>query len=352
MENNSLARIVNALYVPLVFICVGISTWASYNGIKISLGQLAYFGAALIGLVLFASDLAMNDAKRNGKPLYKALIAFSFALIFSTASNFNFFYTQYIEQSFSKANYLRAVNQFEQNIRSAVRRLSEDPDINETEQRLSELGTLKLNLRKQVLDPGRPGVGPRAREIVENIRRLLPQMTDIAPPSINSSTDELEEWVDRFETLVDANFRKTVPEVLQNYYDLRKDMDKWLQFYKDRITNFQDGNANNETAVTLIENMATKIAEYETKVNRIVDSPRWQPPQRLQPARARIGEIVETFKSVFSKSGDIAVALWSLVLSMFIDLIPLIYALTLIRPIEPEQVGLGRSLRTGRRFTP
>lgn len=345
-DDDSLARVVNFLYIFIVLICVGISTWASYGGLKVSLGQVAYLGAALIGLTLFAADLGMNDAKRNNRPISRALFIFLFALVFSTASNFNYFYTQYFEAQFSRGNYVTAVNGLERNIRSGQQRLGEDPAIRATEERSSSLSTLTLNLREQVLDPNNPGVGPRAIEIIRQIKAALPEMTDLAFPARAANATQNEEWLKRFEELVDSNLRETVPPELTSYYDLRQDMERTLRFYKERIAQFQTATgADSALAVTLIENMASKTSEYEARVNRIVGAPDWVAPVQLRASDARLGEIVETFKSVFTQSGDFGVAIWSLVLSLFIDLIPLIYALTLVRPTNPSRKRRN-SLRT------
>lgn len=93
MQDQSLDKVVNLIYVIVVIICVSISTWASYGGLKASLGQLSYLGAALIGLILLASDLAMSSARRNRRGVGRIFLAFLCAILFSTASNFNYFYS-------------------------------------------------------------------------------------------------------------------------------------------------------------------------------------------------------------------------------------------------------------------
>lgn len=200
---------------------------------------------------------------------------------------------------------------------------------------------LKLNFRNQVLDPRRPGVGERAREIDRLIRRELPQMTTLAYPRLSASMTDLDQYVREYTELVDDNFRKTVPEELQQYYDLSKDMAESLVFFKEQTADFQSARGvESARAVTLIENMHSKTNEYRSQINAILsDPPEWVPPKIINAEGAQIGEIVQTFQSVFSNQGDYGVAVWSLVLSLFIDLIPFIYAVTLVRPIDANIDG-------------
>jgi len=338
-ENQSIDRVVNFIYIFVVLICVSISTWASHGGLQVSLGPVAYAGAALIGLILFASDLGMSSAKRGNRSIMPALIAFCFALVFSTASNFNHFYTQYFDTEVSRNAFVRNLNIFEENVATAKARMIADPRIAVTEERLQKIEKLLDNFSTQVLDPKNPGVGARARQIQQEINRILPGITTIEPPLTTTPISEQQGFVRRYRSLVINNFQANVPSELSEYSKLRVDMERTLEEYKRLIPTFASPNGvDSQTARDLVEQMMLKSRQYETQVNAIISQPKDYKGQSIDP-NFNIGEIVQTFKSVFSAQGDYGVAIWSLILSLFIDLIPLIYAFTLVRPIDEIDKG-------------
>lgn len=341
--------LIRGVFVLIVIICVAVSTMASYGGLSTSLGKYALLGACLMGLILFVSNLAISEARRKRESVMLPLLAFCLGLIPSTASNFNYFYTNYLQSDLSRTAYIASVEKFRKNIESAKKRLSDDQKLQIASSKVDEVTRFLSNLSAQIRDPGAPGYGPRAREIVDAIRKLLPNMTAVAEPQ--KGIDAAVAWLTIFEQLVRSNLNSAVPEEMRLTLQLRDEMDSAYKKYADRITAVQVTDSSAASVQTWIENMRRQMGEFQAQVNRALSggSP-WTPPETIDPEAGRVGDIVRTFESVFKDGGNFGVAIWSLILSLFIDMAPFLYAVLLIRADDTDRdVGGGAGVGGPRR---
>lgn len=344
------STVINGIYYIVTIICVGISTYASYGGLRVSLGELAIAGAALIGLVLFASDLGFSRARQyRGASFAAPAVAFLFVLFFSTASNFNHFYTYYQEDSVASESYQEAVRRYQALTVEAREILESDPAIAGALEGRAALEDRLVNLRDQLLDPQRPGFGARSREIVREIYAQLPTMTELAEPSPGErDIAVLTQWYQGFAPRVLDNFDRSadVSAELREANAIKSEMQLRLEGWRGDIPAFQANTAGgSDAAVTAIETMNGELSAFRDRVNAVLSSDVWTfESPAPDPRSAEIGDIVETFQSALSSSQNIGVTIWSVVLSLFIDLIPIVFAFTLVQEVRNSRVS-PRTLR-------
>ena len=100
--------VIGTMYLIITLICVLVSTYASFQGYKTTLRLLAFPGALLIGMGLFASDMVIKDGIRSRQAPLGALVFFAIVLLFSTMSNFNHFYTNFMQNKAAQTTYIDA----------------------------------------------------------------------------------------------------------------------------------------------------------------------------------------------------------------------------------------------------
>jgi hypothetical protein len=325
-------KLINLLFYPIMIVCVSISTIASYYGLEQTLGSYTLAGASVICMVLFGSTLAANEAKKLRSSLSGPLLLFCIALVFSTASNFNYFYTRYLALDLARNAYETTVENFKLNIEDAKKRLADDQKLTQVLGLSAKIDALLTNLKAQITDPSRKGVGSRARGIVDDVRRLLP-LTDLADPVTNNDEDLLR-WFNQLEGLIRANLKNAASDQQKDYLQLVHDMDEAYSLYSAKIEALRRAINAPIYVRELMEEMKRKMTEYTAGVNRIISDggKAWAPPKDIDPEAGRVGDIVRTIEAVFRTGGNISVAVWSIIVSLFIDLMPITYSFMAVKP--------------------
>ena len=336
-------KIVNLGFYPVMLGCVCVSTYATYKGLKPVSHEMTPLFTAVIFLFLVLSLTAFHSRREEEKPTAKVLAFFALALVFSTASNINFFYTNFLQGDLARTGYQVALQSFKIDIEDAKKRLNENKQLTDVVAKAAKVEALLTSLTAQTTDPLRQGPGPLARSIIADIRHELPGLPELAVPSIRKDGD-YSSWLNRFSEVVRATLHNTVSEAQRNYLKLVVDMDTDYESYTrtgERLNKILlSGSVADETQKLLAE-MDRKLVDYQGTVNRLVitGTQPWSPPRSIDPEAWRIGDVFRTIHSAFSENGYIGIFFAALFTSLAIDCMPLLYALMLVAPVKPEEEG-------------
>ena len=347
-EERQSLPLVGIIYIFLVISCVTVSTLASYKGLEPSLRDYAYLGAAIIALLLLASNITIMQNRRKGESTLPAFALFLFGLLFATASNFNYFYTNFLNVDVTQHAYSEAADGLRYDIDAAIKYMSTDINIQQAEEKRAKLSALLSNLREQCRDPQNPGCGLKARAHIDEIRQIV-QVTDLALPGPSTPPDKIEQFINKYTDLATDQLSRKEDSRVRDYRQLRNKAEQQLHGFQAKRVVVESGGRDLQLGAIRqdIKNMKDLSLEIETKVNTIVPNPvRWTLPVKIE-ADYEIGDIVRTFQSVFTHLGNPGVAFFSLILSLFIDCIPLIYVYLLVgkQDEDTEAIEAGRKRR-------
>lgn len=337
-SRNDSSTLVGLIFFLILFVCVVISTLASYEGLYPTLREYSALGAAIIALLLFVSNIVMKQNRQRGLGVGRPLMIFGVALIVSTLSNFNFFYSNFLGRDTAAASFATNYQSFNTNVEAAETLLGNDPQLSSALARRAEVRQELDNLRAQALDPLNPGLGPEAQKHISAIYAMLPGLTPKAREGRNDAS-LLTRWLAEFDELVVGRLNATAPAELRRYFELKQSIER-AQEDLDRF-NIELRKPGATAAKVEIEEqirvMRDSSAELEVVVNELVTTQeRWTLPREIDTESGKTGDIVRTLQTVLSGYGNTGVALIALCLSLFIDLVPILYAYALFsRPDEP-----------------
>lgn len=181
------AAVIGLLYILISITCVAVSGWSTYYGFLVLLQELTLPVTGVIVAGLFICDLAILKARQQGQSILGATFVLLLFVAASAASNFNYFYTNFMRQDVVAGRLQEAARTFDENMRlaeNAIRAKATLP---------AAIASIRDDLRRlsdEVRDPSAKGFGPRARPLVTQIvgktqiqEPALPPAG--APPEVN-----------------------------------------------------------------------------------------------------------------------------------------------------------------------
>jgi uncharacterized membrane protein len=330
-------NIYTLLYMLVALICVSISVYLSYWGYYSHLQGLTFLFAAVIGLLLFGSDLLIRQMKLARKSLFFPMLFFLLVAAFSGASNFNFLYTNFMQEDIAQRTVRDQFDIFREDLTSTKTALLGQRDVQDDRATRNLIETELTSLEEQLVDPLRPGCGERCREHVRNIYDLLGGApTDLAIPSADASEAQVSRWYNNFASAVITNFEA---QLTGSRYDqtrsLVQDIDGLLRQYRDpdaALREELDGRAaallrgEGLEVISDIRQASVDIARRANAILPIDDAVEHRP---IQSDLDKIGEIPVSFQDAFADRPNIGVSLVSLILAVFVDIVPILFALVI-----------------------
>lgn len=348
-KDEAVGGLINFIYIILMVVCVLISTVLSYFGLLSTFAQMTIPATIIICLILFAADISINHAARYRKNISGPLVILFIGLVVSTLSNFTYLYTNFMNRDVARDTYLVAWGQFQENMETAKATLRRDPRylsaVGDIEKQKADDGQVAIalaNLQRQALDANNPGLGPLAQIHVREIERLL--NTDLTQLAIPDSRNRaaIQQWLINFAELVEEvqSSRSPVPVPFSSLID---SIDNRLDFFRQQVNQMQAADSMSPSdQILAIEEMRTQAREVQNWINPILsDDQRRLNFEMIHAGDARLGEIAYTLRSGFIDRPNIIVTTLSLAFSLFIDLLPLLYAIFLLKGVRT------RSPRTG-----
>lgn len=320
------------LYLFVTAVCVAVSTWSSFQGFRSLFGLLALPIALVIGAGLLACDLMIQKNRREGRPLWAAMLMLAIATCPSAVANYNFFYTNALRERIGEERFLDAYATFDRNLGAAIAALRAEDGRRRHESLRAGVREELAALRAELLDPRNLGLGEKARSHLAAVQASLPH--DLPAPAAPASLDESElaSWIDRYEALVMAQLDRLAADddagaALLNLEARRASAQAAFAALQDRP--LPDRRRQ-------IGDWEVETAEIETVANQaFVASEPQQAPLALTPVRAvdaELGEIVYSLRSGFLERPSLGTTVFAMAASILIDVFPLILALLLIAP--------------------
>lgn len=347
------------IYIAAALICVCISVYLSYWGYYSHLQELTFLFAALIGILLFGSDLLIRHMKIAQKSLVFPLLFFTLVAAFSGASNFNFLYTNFMQEDIAQRTVREQFDIFREDLTQTRRTLLSRPAYQQVSGSRAELQAELENLRDQLNDPLRPGCGERCRAHIRNIHEMLGGApTDLAIPDPGAGEAVVNTWYENFSNAVLADFERRATR--GSYTAIRAvvhQIDQLLVQYSDPDGALRAELAGRPAALIRGEGLQliSELRQYSVEIARQANAvvPADEPIQHrpITSDLDKIGEIPVSFKDGFVDRPNAGVTIVSLFVAVFVDLAPVLFALVLFNAkITSNNVRPGqRQRRSGGR---
>lgn len=330
--------IVLLAYVMVTLICVGVSVWSSYNGFIILLGSLALPVSISLGLMLFAGDMVLQQAREYGRPLGAILAFMVLPFIASFASNYNYFYTNAMRERVASDQLDVAHQQFDEMMQAAnlaLRQTSSDQNRRKVADQVNEQ---MRALRDQIADPLNPGLGTEAIEHVNEIYDLLPNLTDLQLPSNPKNEEQVDTYVANLQRIIDRELA-----TMQNSSSIQSALDKVKGAQERARSTFDTARilplAAWEPKVTAVASIAQEFRDTMPFVNSALKengAPTIEGVRPLDEQDVLLGEIAYSFKNGFQEGPSPGTTLLSSAAAIGIDLMPILFALALFHRRREE----------------
>ena len=320
MGNN----IISILYYLLVISCVLISVYLSYYGYLSSFSDLALPFTVIIGIGLLGSDILIQRRKVDGRSLFTPLLLFALFSFFSAVSNFNFLYTNFMEDDVVKQTLDRQYSIFRDDLVDTRDKLLQLDSYRFTEEKRVELDRELARLRTQINDSLRPGCGERCRLHISKIEEILGKpMTELAIPARQASLSTVNDWYDRVRIAALADFQTiTNTNEFPRLEALLAKINALLLEYDDP----QRSLARN-VGLPVLRTLSEESKEVQRQSNALFPDNEKIKHTEIDVTLGRLGEIVYSLENGLVQAPNLGASIMSALLSIVIDIFPVFFAL-------------------------
>jgi len=330
------------LYTVLFFmatsICVGISGYLSYYGYQSHLKGLTIFFAVLIVILLFTLDMLIRQNLIQGRSNFAVLIFFVVVAFFSGASNFNYLYTNFMATDMANREVRQQLQTFREDMTTTKASLESVPELRELQAKRAEVDRELTSLFQQIQDPLRPGCGDLCRGHIDTIYDMLGGApTNLQIPGASADTRATKTWFDNFVQVVMTDLDKANETTLTREAEqLLRDIDERMSELRGAEARYaQTDNANAlNLGVRLIDQLRPISLEIERRANSVLASGNHVNHRALDTSIDKIGEIPIAFHDAFVNRPNQGVTAMALVLAIFVDLIPILFAFLIFRSLS------------------
>ena len=314
------------IYLGLTLLCVGISMYLSYYGYYTNFQGLALPFTLVIGLGLFGSDLLIRQKRLNGQSLLQPLSLFFVFAFFSAISNFNYLYTNFMQQEVLESTLNEQYAVFAADLSRTRSTLLGLPQVRGLEDQSRELERELTLLEAQVSDPLRPGCGSRCQAHIQAIHEILGRpLTDLALPEVGATTAMVDTWYANFAATARIDLRRgTWTSDLDAINGLVRRIDSELSRFHGRM---RDG--GNERSLDLLTELSDVSRELERAARSIAGTGALVEHTVIIPTLGRLGEIVFSLHNGFVDRPNIGVTLLSALLGIIVDFFPVLFAMVI-----------------------
>lgn len=346
------------LYTLLFFaattICVGISGYLSYYGYLVHLRGITIFFAALIVLLLFTLDMLIRHNLINGRSNFGAVTFFIIVTFFSGVSNFNYLYNNFMAGDIANREVRQQLQTVRQDLTETQIAVSGISQMQSIESQRSVLERELAALWEQIEDPLRPGCGERCLQHVNNIYNLLGGApTDLAVPAIDANRQITTQWFNNFSSAVRNDFENAYGNSITIEGErIVRDIDQILATFLEVEIIFSESTSTaslfRAEGRQLIDQIRLQTQEIERRANAILPQTNRVTHTPIESYIDKIGEIPIALHDGFIKRPNIGVTLMAMILAIFVDIIPVLFAFLIFRSISQMPSNNTTRRRTSR----
>lgn len=343
------AVVVALTYFFITALCVAMSAISTYHGFQTMFTALTLPVTAVVTAGLFACDIAILDKRRRGHPIWGAVLVLMLFTAFSWISNFHFFYKNFAESDLAGKRFAEATRAFDKNVADAQIAVRGEERLGEVRRAIEQ--DLR-NLREQLDNSLKKGCGQECRKHVQDIyahvARIPARVTPLAEPAPGAAA------------AVNDRFFTDIQRLVLNELVSAEKEDPWRKALasidKERAGKADIlkavGPADRATAASYLKGIndladATRrvdlmLAQVFSEQAKRDPSRKLVAPRRLEPTDAAGVELDSITASVNSGIYARPEPLKSIAAGLsaiFVDLMPLIFALVLIRPPRRKEDG-------------
>lgn len=327
-------------YFGVVVLCVSFSTFTTFKGSEAMVGgwQLAAMLAAIVALCLMAADFRIRDDILNqGRVNALAIGLLAAAILISSLSHFNYFFTSFQGSQIARDAYRTQVARFEENMAIAAEALRNHGPLAEHSLRTQGVESGLARLRTELDDPSEQGFGEDAFGVTMQVRQLVgSEMAPLDDPDLGESREAVyNPWYETFTREARAALsRLKPPEATADENQINA-----IIAARAEVATFQtdisDPDSPVGAAAVMTETQELFDFSNEVRVYMIGRGLLDQAQEftDINTREGETGEIAYTLAQA-ARPQNLLVTMLSIVLSLFVDLVPLLFALATFRQSE------------------
>ena len=339
-------NLIIVLYYSITLLCVIISGVLSYQGFEKSFPNafLTVLFVLVIVFGLFGADSVFQLRRSRGESLAGPFVLLLFFSFFSTSSNFNAIYTQFMERDAGITVLNDQLIIFRDDLNETRKAIEEYSLVSAEIDRKTEIDRELARLRDQVSDPARPGCGVRCAEHVRNIESLLGKpLTDIARPGADASRPVIQGWYARMEEAVRSDYEDYLSDKVSGRLLIRiSEIDAHLREYNTSAESLYE-----RSKLVGLQEMALISAEVARKVNVDLPDDLKITHTSIDITLGRLGEIAYSFRNAFGSMPNPIATFLSLLIGAVVDFFPIAFAMVAFNA-RSGGAQIGPSRRKGR----
>jgi len=319
------------IYYALVFLCIAISLYLTYFGFLRTFQELTLAFTAVIGLMLFGADYLIQRNRERGEPWGAAFLLFLLAATFSSASNFNFLYTNFMTRDVLASTLREQYKVFSDDLISTRTELGKIEDVVDELDRRTKVDGLLNEVWLQMTDDNRPGCRTLCVQVMDKINGVLgTSITELSRPGPNATKSQFSDFFDNYKSLVNGALDSTSAATpYQTVAALQNEITSRLKYY-----GAADDAINAGANLSVLANLSTESRDFERRANTLLPEGQKVQHTYIDPTLGRLGEIVYTLRNGFVEIPNPAATIMSFILSILVDFVPVIFAFVAFRQGE------------------
>ncbi len=276
MKQKSI-NISDVFLAVLAILLISVSFYQTWVGLQQIFGQASFIIALVLSLLLLFLCWMLRAAKLEGRSTSSLIWIYIFIASFCFIANFNALYTRFMRTDIYTSE-LREINE-----KFNVLETDIDSKLNYSVNPITakNIQIEKKKLMKQIMDPGNPGLGTQAMDIIRGIEKLTTKKITL----LKAVNGDYEDLANRMGDQIDDMIAQLSPDE----QDLKKDVEnavlKWNRKIQDLL--LLSKKEKDDLSQGLIDESLT---EYNKLGNR---------------AHSVLGDEKFKFEPIFSKTQDV-----------------------------------------------
>ncbi len=309
-------KIPGMVYIPLL-VFLSISLYQTAQGFTDLVGEKFAWGFSIgITMILFFLTHTIGVYRINNRSITGFLMFYIVCSLFSYAGNFNAVYTEYQKEQLYRDELSKNRVKLHELLATSDKIL--DNFSPETDKKKLKVEQLARQLELQITDPARPGIGERARDLINEIEDILGEsLTEFA-----GSPLQLAKKYDR--NIKEIANKKFSAGDLGKASDVKRKNHSYAEKLDDLIKNTLSSSAQvKAVGYNVILKTIDGINTIGLKTQEFIDDKERFSYKPITFENQQIGKIAFSFKSAFTQ--HIFVALLLSIVCIFLDWAVVLY---------------------------